>query len=82
METVGYNKFRTLKDYVEFNGDRALGQNQYASRYVDGRLDYPNLGEGLRWKVVGDTSNYHFIKIHKDDYEEFHRRVREYNACQ
>lgn len=64
--------------YVPFNEDRRLGQNQYASRYVDGRLDYPNLGEGLRWKFKGDSSNYHFIRIHRDDLVEFHRRVTEF----
>ena len=64
--------------YVPFNADRSLGQNQYASRYAHGRINgYPNLGEGLRWKKL-DSGNYHEIRIHLDDLEEFHRRVREY----
>ena len=59
--------------YRLFNEDRALGQNQYASRYIDGRHGNPNLGEGLRFK--GDVDDYHAIYIHVDDYDEFHRRV-------
>lgn len=80
VEAVSYTEWDELPDYVEFNKNRKLGQNQYASRYVDGRLDYPNLGEGLRWKVVGDTSNYHFIKIHKDDLLTFENRVAAYRG--
>jgi hypothetical protein len=64
--------------YVPFNEDRRLGSNQYVSRYVDGRHGEPNLGEGLRWKFKGDSSNYHFIRIHRDDLEEFHNRVVDY----
>lgn len=64
--------------FVPFNEDRRLGQNQYASRYVDGRHGSPNLGEGLRWKFKDTSSNYHFIRIHRDDLVEFHRRVRDY----
>ena len=59
--------------YRLFNEDRSLGQNQYASRYIDGRYGYTNLGEGLRFK--GDIDDYHTIYIHVDDYDEFHRRV-------
>lgn len=62
--------------YVPFNEDRRLGQNQYASHYVDGRHGSPNLGNGLRWKFKGDASNYHFIRIHRDDLVEFHNRVK------
>jgi hypothetical protein len=53
-------------------------QSQYLSRYVDGFFgvdDYPKLGEGLR--VKGDSDNYHNMKIHKDDIDEF---VKRYNA--
>ena len=58
--------------YVDF-GDIARGelgmQCQYASRYVSG-LDRPKLAEGLR--VLGDPNvNYHGLKIHRDDVEEF-----------
>jgi hypothetical protein len=63
-------------EFVVFNETRSLGQNQYASRYIDGRHDYPNLGIGLRF--FGDVSDYHFVKVHKDDLEEFHKRVKHY----
>lgn len=62
--------------YRLFNEDRSLGQNQYASRYVDGRHGYPNFGEGLRFK--GDPEDYHSLYIHIDDYDEFHRRVKKH----
>ncbi len=66
--------------YVNF-GDVARGllkqQCQYASRYVDGKIEgYPSLGEDLHFQ--GDPSEYHELLIHKDDIEEFIRRVREY----
>ncbi len=52
-------------------------QSQYASRYVDGEIPgYPNLGEGLRFD--GHAYDYHSLAIHKDDVEEFVRRVKEY----
>ena len=65
--------------FVPFNADRALGQNQYASRYAAGQHGYPNLGDGLRWKNL-DSSNYHDIRIHRDDLLEFHHRVEEYRG--
>ena len=72
---------RENPDYVCF-GDVARGQLdqqcQYASRYVDGRYDYPNLGVGLRF--IGDACDYHSLQIHKDDVEEFVHRVKEYKA--
>jgi hypothetical protein len=66
--------------YVHF-GDIALDllkqQSQYASRYVDGRIEgYPNLGDDLRFQ--GDSREYHELLIHKDDAKEFVKRVREY----
>jgi hypothetical protein len=33
----------------------------------------PDLGSDLRWK--GDIHDYHFLKIHIDDLDEFHSRV-------
>lgn len=63
-------------NFIPFNGERELGQNQYASRFIDGRLDSANLGAGLRFS--GDPSDYHFVRIHKDDHAEFHRRVKHY----
>jgi hypothetical protein len=54
-------------------------QTQSASRYIDGVIPgWPNLGEDLRFK--GSTENYHFVRIHKDDIEEFIRRKRDYIA--
>lgn len=68
-------------DYVSF-GDivrSRLGQQcQYASRYINGTLPgYPNLGKNLRFK--GEPENYHSVKIHKDDVEEFISRVEVYH---
>lgn len=63
--------------YVEFNADRRLGQNQYASRYANGAVDSPNLGSDLRWKNL-DSGNYHSLLIHKDDLAVFHDRVKAY----
>jgi len=74
--------FKSDKDgFVNF-GDvsrELLGkQCQYGSRYVDGAFgEYPKLGEGLR--ITGNSDNYHEIRIHKDDIDEF---VRRYNAYQ
>lgn len=65
--------------YVNFTyvANRHIGrQSQYTSRYVDGRLGYPNLGEGLRFK--GDPADYHSLRIHQDDIAEFARRVFEH----
>jgi len=63
--------------YVPFNKDRRLGQNQYASRYADGRVESPDLGAGLRWRNL-DRGDYHFIRIHRDDLTTFHERVKAY----
>lgn len=52
--------------------ERCGQQAQYASRAIDGRLGYPNLGVGLRFK--GDPRDYHRVLIHADDVEEFVRR--------
>ncbi|XLQ19712.1 MAG: hypothetical protein ACKUBY_03915 [Candidatus Moraniibacteriota bacterium] len=52
-------------------------QAQYASRYTDGTLeDYPNLGKELKFE--GNSSDYHSLKIHKDDIQEFINRVRKH----
>jgi hypothetical protein len=74
-----YRKQADEDGYVPFNADRRAGQNQYASRYVDGRLGCENLGEGLRWKLdeTHGASDYHSIKIHINDLEEFHRHYAE-----
>ena len=62
--------------YRLFNDDRGLGQNQYASRYIEGGNGYPSLGDGLRFK--GNIHDYHSIYIHVDDYDEFRRRATAY----
>lgn len=76
------------EDYVDF-GDVArsrLGmQCQYASRYVGGLCDYQNLtsdpsqGRTLRFmergRPVSSSSDYHSLRIHRDDVEEFVARV-------
>ena len=69
-------------DYVSF-GDVARSrcgeQAQYASRYIDGNLPgYPALGEGLRFQ--GDSRDYHSVKIHRDDVDEFCRRWATHKA--
>lgn len=65
------------KGFVSF-GDVARGllnmQCQYASYYIDGVGGRPVLADGLR--IVGDSGNYHSLKIHKDDIQVFVDRVR------
>ncbi len=63
-------------DFGEISRGELQKQSQYGSRYVDGfRGEYPNLGEGLRFE--GGLDDYHSLKIHKDDIEEFVRRFKE-----
>lgn len=61
--------------------------SQKAGRYVGGFkeskngeiIDYPLLGEGLRFE--GDSiMDPNSLKIHKDDVEEFIKRVKNYEA--
>ncbi len=66
--------------FVRF-GDVALHlldeQSQYASRYIDGKIEgYPDLGDGLKFN--GKSRDYHTIRIHKDDIEEFVKRFQEH----
>lgn len=69
-------------EFVSF-GDVARGrlrqQCQYASRYIDGRHGYPNLGEGLRFQ--GEVSDYHTLLIHRNDVEPFIKRVEQWKAA-
>jgi hypothetical protein len=64
--------------YLNF-GDISRGelgmQSQYGSRFVSG-IDRPKLSEGIRF--LGDPNDYHQLRIHKDDAEEFIRRVQAY----
>ena len=74
--TQSYLSHADEEGYVPFNHDRRLGQNQYASRMIEGKHGSPCLGGSLRWKHLDDPGgNYHAILIHKDDLAEFHRRV-------
>jgi len=66
-------------------GDIARGllgrQTQYISRFIDKTdLEYPNLGDSLRFKNVfkedKGTGSYHDYMIYKDDIEEFIKRVK------
>lgn len=73
--------------FGDFCRSRLGQQCQYGSRYIDGRIEgYPALGEGLRFnngKRWGktqdlDASDYHFVRIHRDDMDEFERRYKAY----
>lgn len=64
-------------DFGDVARERCGDQCQYVSRYVDGKLPgYPVLGQGLRFE--GSTRDYHDLKIHRDDVEEFVRRYKTY----
>jgi hypothetical protein len=69
--------------YVNF-GDVSRGglgiQCQYGSRYVTGVFeDYPNLGEGLRFKNLS-CNHWHGIRIHHEDVPALLKRYSEYRA--
>ena len=66
-----------MKDFVKLGiVSRLLDrQTQYVSRYIDGSFGNPNLGGGLRFIVC--TENYHETLIHRDDVDEFVRRIKE-----
>ena len=52
-------------------------QGQYGARYADDSdHDYPNFGHDLR--IKGDAGNYHDMKIHAGDIEEFVNKVNEF----
>lgn len=61
---------------------RLLGkQAQYGSRYVDGAFgEYPKLGEDLR--IKGNSDDYHNLRIHQDDIDEFVKRYKNYQEQQ
>lgn len=64
-------------DFGDISRSRLQNQCQYGSRYVDGRIEgYPNLGEGLRF--LGNTNDYHSLKIHSADVQEFVERYINY----
>lgn len=78
--------------FGDFARERLRQQCQYASRYIDGAIPgYPNLGEGLRFNNGRDyngsvkplkASDYHAVRIHRDDMEEFERRYKAYREEQ
>lgn len=75
-----------LVDFGDVARQRVGMQCQYASRYVSGECpkDYqdeypdvasdPQFGDELR--VEGDAGNYHGIRIHADDVDEFVARMK------
>lgn len=74
-------------NFGDFCRSRLHQQCQYGSRYIEGKLEgYPALGEGLRFHngfrygrlFPLDASDYHSVKIHRDDMDEFERRYKEY----
>ena len=66
--------------FGDFARSRLKQQCQYASRYIDGRLEgYPALGEGLRFNNGKgyngrvrelNAGDYHSVRIHRDDMDE------------
>jgi hypothetical protein len=54
--------------------DRLMMQTQYVSHYLYGVGGKPDLSKGVRWT---DNSNYHAIKIHKDDVSVLAARIKE-----
>lgn len=70
----GYSSFG------DFSRNRLGQQCQYGSRYILGRIEgYPALGEGLRFLNL-DRSDYHSIRIHRDDMDEFALRYANHQA--
>jgi hypothetical protein len=75
-----------FSNFGDFCRSKLGQQSQYGSRYIDGRLDgYPALGEGLRFNNgvgydglmrAADATDYHSIRIHRDDMDEFERRYK------
>lgn len=67
-------------DYVDFGNvarDRCGQQSQYASRHLNPL--FANEYEQFQLRTKGDPDDYHFLKIHKNDVEEF---VRLYKKAQ
>ena len=89
MENISEPKFIKISEValeVDSDGFVSLGdvsrgllkmQGQYGARYADDLdSDYPNFGKDLR--IKGNAGNYHDMKIHADDIEEFVSKVRNY----
>ncbi|MCA9805148.1 MAG: hypothetical protein KC777_24430 [Cyanobacteria bacterium HKST-UBA02] len=75
-----------LVDFGDVARKRIGMQCQYASRYVSGECpqgyqdEYPDVASdpqfGDELRVEGDAGNYHGIKIHADDVDEFVARMK------
>ncbi|MBK9141077.1 MAG: hypothetical protein IPM23_01175 [Candidatus Melainabacteria bacterium] len=75
-----------LVDFGDVARKRVGMQCQYASRYVSGECPtddpdgYPDVASdpqfGDELRVEGDAGNYHDIRIHADDVDEFVDRMR------
>jgi hypothetical protein len=80
MQIIDARAAKASGEYLDFGNlvREKLGmQCQYASRYLDGTIEgYPRLGEGLR--IAGSLDMYHSLLIHRDDADEFLRRMTEY----
>lgn len=71
FETHG--DFLSLGDICRtFLGKQAQYGCPYYCKSTAEKRDYPYLGEGLR--ITGTASDYHGMRIHKDDVEEAVRR--------
>ena len=66
------NEFINFGDVVR---EKVGMQCQYASMYIDGICERENLGVGLRFRNL-NHDNYHIIEIHRDDVDEFVRRLK------
>jgi hypothetical protein len=79
-----YERVTTWLSFGDVARGRLDQQCQYASRMIDGRHGSPCLGEGLRFqdRTGGpvDVSDYHDIRIHRDDVERFVERVKAWRA--
>jgi hypothetical protein len=79
-----YERVTTWLPFGDVARGRLGQQCQYASRLIDGRHGSPRLGDGLRFqdRTGGpvDVSDYHDIRIHRDDIETFVERVLAWRA--
>lgn len=68
-------------DYIEFGDvarDRCGQQCQYAARNLAGEHGSADIGSDLRW--YGNTADYHYLMIHKDDADVFVTRYKEFRT--
>jgi hypothetical protein len=71
---IEHGNVTNYNDYVTIDAiSRPLEmQSQYVTYYIKGLMNYPNLANDLR--IILDT-NYHQIRIHKDDVETLKNRI-------